>query len=134
MSQNNIVIDTSVIIAVVANEPIKPILIEQTQNATLLSPHSVEWEIGNAFSAMFKRRRITIAQAIQAIAIYRQIPLRFVDIELEESVRLADALDIYAYDAYLIRCAQKYKCSLLTLDKGLQFAAERASVNVIEIK
>jgi len=130
----NIVIDTSVIIAVVVNEPIKSVLIEQTQNATLLSPHSVEWEIGYAFSAMFKRERITVEQAAQAIAIYRQIPLRFVDIELEEAVKLAGDLDIYAYDAYLIRCAQKYKSSLLTLDKGLRVAAERASVSVIEMR
>ena len=130
----NIVIDTSAIIAVVVNEPIKATLIEQTQNATLLLPHSVEWEIGNAFSAMFKRRRITTEQALQALAIYRQIPLRFVEIELEEAVKLAGDLDIYAYNAYLIRCAQKYKCALLTLDKGLRLAAARASVAVIEVE
>lgn len=129
----NIVIDTSAIIAVVVNEPIKSALIEQTQAATLLAPHSVVWEIGNAFSAMFKRRRITIDQAVQAIAIYRQIPLRFVEIELEDAVRLAGELDIYAYDAYLIRCAQKYKSSLLTLDQGLRVAAERAAVTIIEV-
>lgn len=130
----NIVIDTSAIIAVVVNEPIKTILIEKTHQATLLSPHSIEWEIGNAFSAMFKRRRVTLEQALQAIAIYRQIPLRFVDIELEEAIRLAGDLDIYAYDAYLIRCAQKYKSPLLTLDNGLRLAAVRAAVDVIPIE
>ena len=67
------------------------------------------------------------------MTIYRQIPIRFVEIELEEALKISSELDIYDYDAYLIRCAQKYKSSLLTLDTGLQLAARRASIAVIEV-
>lgn len=129
----NIVIDTSAIIAVLVNESTKSVLIEKTQDTTLISPSSVEWEIGNAFSAMLKRNRIELEQALKAMQIYKQIPIRFVDVELEESLKIADDLDIYAYDAYLIRCAQKYKSPLLTLDKGLRVAANKASVKVVEV-
>lgn len=129
----NIVIDTSAIIAVITNEQQKVRLIEQTQGAILISPRSVEWEIGNAFSAMLKRKRITLEQAISAVAVFKQIPIRFVDVELEEAIKIAAELNIYAYDAYLIHCAQKHKSPLLTLDNGLIEAAKRGSVTTIEV-
>ena len=74
----DVVADASVIIAVISNEPQRDRLIDLTKGADLLAPPSVHWEVGNAFSAMLKRRRITLAQALQAIQVYRQIPIRFV--------------------------------------------------------
>ena len=130
----NIVVDTSVIIAVIANEPTKPTLIRLTKGADLIAPRSVHWEIGNALSAMFKRGRITVAQALQAVKVYRTIPIRLVDVELEQSLRIADTLGIYAYDAYLIRCALKYKSPLLSLDQRLADSAKRMKARVIEVK
>jgi predicted nucleic acid-binding protein len=56
----NIVVDTSVIIAVISNESQKDRLIELTKGADLVAPPSVHWEIGNAFSAMLKRGRLTL--------------------------------------------------------------------------
>lgn len=129
----NIVIDTSAIIAVIANEPERATLIQKTQGATLIAPKSVEWEIGNAFSAMLKRKRIVLEQAIASISVYKQIPIRFVDVELDEALKLAGDLNIYAYDAYLIRCALKYKYPLLTLDNGLRVAAEKMDISIIEV-
>jgi hypothetical protein len=57
----DIVVDTSALIAVIANEPEKPTLVELTSGADLIAPGSVHFEIGNAFSAMLRRRRITPA-------------------------------------------------------------------------
>jgi len=101
--------------------------------ADLIAPLSVHWEIGNALSAMLKRRRITVEQAIRAIRIYRQIPLRFVDVEFEETLKIADTRGIYAYDAYLIRCAVKYKTPLISLDRNLTAAAKETGARVIEV-
>jgi predicted nucleic acid-binding protein len=129
----DIVVDTSVIIAVIANEPEKEALVELTKGANLIAPHSVHWEIGNAFSAMLKRERIRVEQAIQAIRLYQQIPIRFVDVELEESLKIADTLGIYAYDAYLIRCALKYKSPLISLDRKLVNAAKEMKARVTEV-
>ena len=129
----DIVVDTSVIIAVIANEPEKEALVEVTTGADLIAPHSVHWEIGNAFSAMLRRERIRLEQAIQAIQLYQQIPIRFVDVELEETLRIADTLGIYAYDAYLIRCALKYKSPLISLDRNLVNAAKEMKARVMEV-
>jgi predicted nucleic acid-binding protein len=130
----DIVVDASVIIAVVANEPKKDMLIRLTSGADLIAPHSIHWEIGNAFSAMLKRDRITVELALKALEAYRRIPLRFVDVELERSLEIADTLNIYAYDAYLICCALKYKSPLISLDRGLVEAAKRMKTKVIEVK
>jgi len=130
----NIVVDTSVIIAVIANEPEKDKLIKLTQGADVIAPQSVHWEIGNAFSAMFKRNRVTLEQALKAIQAYSKIPVRFVDVELEQSLEIAETLSIYAYDAYLIRCALKYKSPLISLDGNLVDSAKRMNVKIVEVK
>ena len=129
----DIVVDASTIIAVIANEPSKPDIIQATQDATLIAPASIHWEVANAFSAMFKRSRLTLEAAVKALAVYKQIPIRFVEVELEESLRIAGQLNIYAYDAYLLRCTQKQKAPLLSLDKALLTVAKQMKLQVIEV-
>ena len=129
----NIVVDASAVIAVVVNEPSKTDIIEVTQDASLIAPASIHWEIANAFSAMFKRERVSLDEALDAIDIYKQIPIRFIEVELEESLRIAHQLNIYAYDAYLLRCAEKYKSPLISLDKTLLKLAEELKLQVIEV-
>lgn len=128
-----IVVDASVIIAVLINEPGKHKLIELTRGANLIAPHSVHWEIGNAFSAMLKRKRITPEQMRLAIREYEKIPIQFVDIELEPALDIAAELGIYAYDAYLIWCALKYDSPLLSLDQSLVTLAQQKHVQVLEV-
>ena len=128
-----VVVDTSVLIAVIAYEPQRDTLIELTKGADLMAPPSVHWEISNAFSAMLRRNRVTLDQALRAIEAYQRIPLRFADVELAESLTIAAQLNIYAYDAYLIRCALKYNAPLISLDEQLLQAARRMSVRVIEV-
>jgi len=129
----NIVVDASVIIAVIAEEPEKAALVNLTKGAELVAPPSLPWEIGNAFSAMLKRKRITLEQGLKAVEIYMSIPIRFAEVELDESLKIASALGIYAYDAYLVRCALKYNCPLLSLDQGLVGAARQWGVRVLEV-
>ena len=128
-----ITIDTSAIIAVVLNEPEKDRLIEITQKSELISPASVHWEIGNAFSAMFKRRRLNLKETIKGFSEYMKIPIQFVDINIESALKIAEKNNIYAYDAYLITCSQKYKAPLLTLDTQLQDIAMKSKIKVLEV-
>jgi predicted nucleic acid-binding protein len=129
----NLVVDTSIIVAVITNEKHKKQLIKVTKGADLIAPSSLHWEIGNTFSAMFKRDRITIKQAMVALEAYQQIPIRFSDIELGIALELAHNLNIYAYDAYVIGCALKHNTALLSLDKGLLKAAKEAGVKTKEV-
>jgi len=129
-----ITIDTSALIAVVGNEDSKQKIIEETKGCSLCAPMSVHWEIGNAFSAMFKRKSLNIKLAKQALTAYREIPIKFVDIPLEKTLEISHAQNIYAYDAYLIQCAQQTSTSLLTLDNRLKVVAEKMGVNILEIE
>jgi predicted nucleic acid-binding protein len=130
----NITIDTSALIAVIGNEASRQRIIELTKGYSLCAPVSVHWEIGNAFSAMFKRRQLGIEKARQALAAYRIIPIKFIDIPLEQALEISNALNIYAYDAYIIQCAQLTSTSLLTLDNGLKLAAKEKGIYVMELE
>ena len=128
----DLVADTSTVIAVIANEPEKSLLIAKSQGYDLIAPRSLYWEIGNAFSAMIKRGRITLKQATTAIEIYEQIPINLIDVDLKQALEIVDKHKVYAYDAYMIACALNRSCPLLTLDSGLAYAAKAAGVEVWE--
>ena len=128
-----VVVDASVLIAVITNEEEKEKLVAMTNEAELIAPLSVHWEVGNAFSSLLKRKRVTIDEALQAIEIYLQIPVRFVEVELTDSLELANEFGIYAYDAYLLRCAEKYRLTLLTLDNRLVQVAKDKKIQVLEV-
>ena len=59
----DIVIDTSALIAVIVGEPERDKIIEITSGNTLIGPGSIPWEIGNAFSSMFKQKRLSLEEA-----------------------------------------------------------------------
>jgi len=128
-----IVVDASVIIAVISNEPKKDELIQLTSGADVIAPISIHSEIGNAFSAMLKRNRITLIQALLALKRYQNIHIRYVEIDLVASLKIADKLSIYAYDAYLIYVAERYHAPLLTLDKSLYRQAQAYGVKIMEV-
>ena len=133
LSRMDITIDTSALIAVIGNEKAKDKIINITIGASLVSPMSVHWEIGNAFSAMFKRRVIELADAEKALTIYKSIPIQFIDIPLERTLYITKHFNIYAYDAYLIQCAEQTSSPLLTLDKGLANIAKQMGITVLEV-
>jgi predicted nucleic acid-binding protein len=129
----NITIDTSALIAVIGNEESKSKIVEITVGYSLFAPSSVHWEIGSAFSAMFKRDRATIESARAAIVAYKKIPIRFFEVSLDKALELSSKLNINAYDAYLIQCSLQTSTALLTLDRGLMLAASKAGVECMEI-
>lgn len=123
-----IVIDTSAIITVIVGESQRERIIQLTENKQLIAPYSLHWEIGNAFSAFFKRKRITLEQAIEAIHLYQQIPIELVEPNLVETLKIAAKFNIYAYDAYLLTTAFTTKLPLLTLDKQLNEFAKQLNI------
>jgi predicted nucleic acid-binding protein len=129
----SLVVDTSVIIAVITNESHKSKLIKISKGEELIAPSSLHWEIGNAISAMFKRKRITLSQALEAIENYSLIPLRLIEVDLIRSLELAKKLDIYAYDAYFLECARYLNLPVISLDNKLISASKEIGINVIEV-
>ena len=114
MAAQEIVIDTSALLAVFLSEPERARLLIATQGADLWAPPSVPWEVGNALAALVKRRRLAAADARSAVHAFEQIPLHQVAIDLGRAVQCAAELGIYAYDAYLLEATRIRGCALLT--------------------
>jgi predicted nucleic acid-binding protein len=129
-----ITVDTSVVIAVATEESSKRALVKATAGAVLVAPASVHWEVGNALSAMLKKRRIRLAQAEAAVAAYRQIPIRFIDVDLLEALRISDATGLYAYDSYVLACAEALGTPLLSLDAEMTGVAKDMELEVMEVE
>lgn len=123
-------VDTSAVLAVAVGESAKPALVEAVRGADLIAPGSLTAEIGNALSAMFKRKRVTLEDAERVIAVYRSIPLRLLDIDLTRALALAEKFGIYAYDAYVIDCALSTGTPLLSLDMSQRKVAMQAGVSL----
>jgi predicted nucleic acid-binding protein len=128
-----VVIDTSAVIAVLTSEPERPRLVRATQRADLAAPASVHWEVGNALSALLKRRRVGRSDLPLLLDAYEHIPIRFLDVDLALALEIAAEHGLYAYDAYLITCALAQRAPLLSLDQGLGRAAEAAGVQLLEL-
>ncbi|MFA5044181.1 MAG: type II toxin-antitoxin system VapC family toxin [Kiritimatiellia bacterium] len=128
----DIVIDTSALLAVVIAEPERDGIIAATSGHTLIGPGSIPWEVGNAFSAMLKHRRVTFEESRKGLSIFETIPLRYVDVDLCNALSIAHQTDLYAYDAYFLECAMRHAAPVLTLDKGLQRAAKKLGITLLE--
>ena len=128
-----IVIDTSALLAVLGEQPEKAELIRLTRGAALVAPASVHWEVGNALSAMFKRKSIGLDATLELLDAYAAIPIRLIDVALKQAVELSARLNVYAYDAYVIECAVNQRAPILTLDRGLIERAREVKLDVLEV-
>ena len=125
----NIVSDTNIFLAVALNEPEKESIIQLTSNGNAIAPEILPYEIGNALSAMIKRKQITNDEAISAFVIVGHIPVRLVTVDILKALKLALEFNIYAYDAYFLQCAKSLSCPLFTLDKRMKQVANSLSID-----
>lgn len=132
-SLSEVVVDTTVIIAVLTNEGTKKQILETTMGCALLAPSSLDIEVGNAFSRMFKRNRISFEDARKAIEVFHRIPITRIEVDLQSALQLSHELNVYAYDAYVIHCAIESAGPLISLDGGLLEACRRVDVKTIEV-
>ena len=129
----DVVIDTSALIAVIVGEPERDWIVDFTTGNTLIGPGSIPWEIGNAFSAMFKQNRLTIDEARKGLVIFDTIPFRYIKPDFVNALKISKQANMYAYDAYFLDCAIRHKAPLLTLDQKLKTAAQNLNVETMEV-
>jgi len=129
----DIVIDTSALVSVIVGEPERTKIIEITSGNTLIGPGSIPWEIGNAFSAMFKQKRLSLGEAEKGILIFNSIPIRYIETDFANVLNISQKAAIYAYDAYFLDCAARQKAPLLTLDRRLKASALDFDIKTVEV-
>jgi predicted nucleic acid-binding protein len=128
----NIVSDTNILLAVALDEPEKARVIQLTGGTQAVAPEILPYEVGNALSAMVKRRLLTQEEAFQVLKITKTIPVRLVSVDIQQALEIAVEFNIYAYDAYFLQCAKSLSCPILTLDKRMKQVASELSIEILE--
>jgi len=127
-----IVADINILLAVALDEPERQRIIDLTVGAEVFAPEILPYEIGNALSALVKRRRLTGEQAMAALAVTRRMPVRLVAVDVAQALQLATDSGIYAYDAYVLYCARALSYPLLTLDARMRQVGAELKITLLE--
>ena len=128
----NIISDTNIFLAVALDEPERSRIIQLSAGMDANAPEILPYELGNALSAMIKRKKITQAEALSAYTAVSTIPVRLLSVDVQESLRLAIEFNIYACDAYFLQCAKATSYPLLTLDKQMRKIATELHIDILE--
>lgn len=129
----DIVIDTSALLAVIVGEPEHDRIVKLTSGHALVGPAAIPWEVANAFSAMLKKRRLTLRDAQEGLRIFQSIPLRFMRVDMANALTIAHRAGVYGYDAFYLDCAARHAAPLLTLDQGLKRTAAAIGIRLLEV-
>jgi len=129
----DIVADANLFLSVILNEPEKRKIVEKTKESDLLAPVILPFEIGNALSAMFKRKRLNDEQCQAALKQFQIVPVRLIDVDLNRALSIAIENEIYAYDAYYLEIAKRLGRPLMTLDVRMREIAIGIGIKVLEV-
>jgi predicted nucleic acid-binding protein len=119
----SLVVDTSVLLAVLLNEPTRRALVNATVGYSLVGAPSL---------AGVRRKRLSAGDVQQAWASYQSVPVRLAPIDAGRAVNLALESGLYADDGYVLETALAEGLALLTLDLGLARAAQKIGVKLQE--
>jgi len=126
-----IVLDASAIMAVIVKEPERDLIIQLTQNAVMVSPNMVSYEIANALTKMMKKKIIEKERMINAFNFFKKIPIKTIEINMEKALEIAWEYKIYAYDACYLESAKRLNLPLLTFDENMIKVGKELGVNIL---
>lgn len=126
-----LIADTNIFMTVVLNLPQREEILEHTVGYHLCAPNIFPFEVGNALSAMSKRKQILPNEALQAFDEIQKIPVSLQTVDVRQALQLAIEQRIYAYDGYFLQLAVETELPILTLDKGMQYVAKQLGLALI---
>jgi len=93
------------------------------------------YEMANALLMARRRKRLTEAEGIRLIELYRKLPIQ-TDMTLDSEIMgrfhaLAIEYHLSAYDTAYLELAQRKGLGLATVDRQLRSAAQKAGVKVV---
>jgi predicted nucleic acid-binding protein len=128
----NVLIDASALMPILINEPEKEHIVDITRNCEFLAPSMLPYEIGNALTRLKKRQILDERQIIAAYTDFKKIPLRLLEVDFENALKIACKYAIYAYDAYYLETACRFNLPLLTLDEQMKKIAHGLKLKLLE--
>jgi predicted nucleic acid-binding protein len=127
-----ILLDASAIIAVIADEPESQIVINCTQDATIVSPNIISCEIANALTRMMRKNVIiSEEQMISLVKNFKRIPIKIVNIDIEKALKIAWHYKIYAYDAFYLEVAKRLQLPIVTFDRAMKKIGKELGIDVL---
>jgi predicted nucleic acid-binding protein len=126
------VADTNTFLAVALDEPEKLWLVRVTQRHDLVAPAVLPYEVGNALSALVRRKMLKVDEVASVWDAIGAVPVELAPVDVRAATVLAAEHGIYAYDAYFLQCAIEGRCSLLTLDEGMKRVARELGITLVE--
>jgi predicted nucleic acid-binding protein len=84
-----IIADTNIFLTVVLNEPKKQRIIELGLDCEIIAPELLPYEMGNALSAMLKRRQLSAQEVVLAYEKAQKIPVTLVEVNIKAALELA---------------------------------------------
>jgi len=132
-SSSLILVDASIFLAVILEEPERDGIVELFEGKEIVSVGCLPWEVGNAFSAMLKRKRLTEAEVTRGWEVFEAISWRSLKENIGEALRLSSRHNIYAYDAYYLEAASRYGCPLFSLDSRMKEVGKMEKIPIMEV-
>jgi predicted nucleic acid-binding protein len=126
-----ILMDACAIMAVIVKEPERDLIIQLTQNAIMVSPDMVSYEIANALTKMIKKKVIEKERMINAYNYFKKIPIKTIAIDVERALEIAWEYKIYAYDACYLESAKRLNLPLLTFDANMIKVAKELGISTL---
>jgi predicted nucleic acid-binding protein len=127
-----ILLDASAIMTVIADEPESQIVIDCTQDATIVSPNIISCEIANALTRMMRKNVIiSEEQMISLVKNFKRIPIEIVNIDIEKALKIAWHYKIYAYDAFYLESAKRLQLPIVTFDEGMKKIGRELGIKII---
>jgi predicted nucleic acid-binding protein len=127
-----IVSDVSAFLAVALNEIDREWVVGKTSGYSIVSPEVLPYEIGNALIAMRRKGRLNGREILRAFSISQRIPVRLVPVEVQAAIKIAIRFNIYAYEAYYLRCCIENRLPLISLDTHMCDVAENLGIKVVK--
>jgi len=128
-----IIADTNTFLAVALYELEREEIIKLTLGHELVAPDVLPFEIGNALSALLKRRRLNPSELINVWDATQKIPVDLRSVDIRKALEIASKFNIYAYDAYFLTCAVSLQCPLISLDRRMREVAKNLGIHVWEV-
>ena len=123
--------DACVIMSVIVKEPERDIVIKLTQDADIVSPNMISYEIANALTKMMKKKIIEKERMINAFCYFKKLPLKSIEIDFGNALEIAWEHKIYAYDACYLEAAKRLNLPLLTFDGTMIKVGKELGINIL---
>jgi predicted nucleic acid-binding protein len=126
-----IVLDASALMAVIVKEPERDMVIRLTQDATIVSPDMVSYEIANGLTKMMKKKIIEKERMVNAFNYFEQIPIKTIKINFQMALEIAWDYNMYVYDACYLELAKRFSLPLLTFDRPMQRIGDELGITIL---